>query len=157
MNKVYLGLGSNLEDREGKLTQAIREIQEKIGDVVSRSSFYDTAPWGFVSSHRFLNAVIEVDTSLAPQALLAATQAIERELGRKTKTTEGYEDRPIDIDILYYNQSVLKEEDLIIPHPLLQERDFVLRPLLEIAPLWEHPLLHKTTQTLWKEWQERNH
>ena len=156
MNKTFLGLGSNLEDREGKLTQAIHKIQEKIGIVVSRSSFYDTAPWGFVSSHRFLNAVVEVDTPLTPQELLASTQSIEQALGRKTKNSQSYEDRPIDIDILYYNQMVLKEEGLTIPHPLLQERDFVLRPLLEIAPLWEHPLLHKTTQTLWKDWQAKN-
>ena len=132
-HRVYLGLGSNLGDRQAHLNKAIALIGERIGEVVRRSSFIETEPWGFESENRFLNGVILVETNLTPRQLLRATQKIERELGRKKKSTSsGYHDRPIDIDILLYDDLTIDEPDLKIPHPLMQQRDFVMIPLREI-------------------------
>lgn len=139
MHKVYLGLGSNLGDREENIRKAIELIHERIGEVVRQSSLIETAPWGFESDHQFLNGVILCETTLTPRQVLKATQTIERELGRKKKSKdEGqrskveYADRPIDIDILLYDDVTVDEPDLKIPHPLMQERDFVMIPLKEI-------------------------
>ena len=131
---VYLGLGSNLGDRETNMVEAIRLIQERVGEIARRSSFIETAPWGFNSSHSFLNGVVLCLTEKSPREVLRLTQAIERELGRKTKTgaTRHYSDRPIDIDILLYDDLTMDEPDLKIPHPLMTERDFVMIPLNEI-------------------------
>ena len=131
---VYLGLGSNLGDREANMEEAILLIQERVGEIARRSSFIETAPWGFTSSHRFLNGAVLCLTEKSPREVLRLTQAIERELGRKTKTetTRRYSDRPIDIDILLYDDLTMDEPDLKIPHPLMTERDFVMSPLNEI-------------------------
>ena len=133
-HSVYLGLGSNLGDREATMEEAIRLIQERVGEIARRSSFIETAPWGFTSSHRFLNGAVLCLTEKSPREVLRLTQAIERELGRKTKTgvTRCYTDRPIDIDILLYDDLTVDEPDLKIPHPLMTERDFVMIPLNEI-------------------------
>lgn len=131
---VFFSLGTNLGRRTGNLRRAIRLIQERIGTVVSQSAFIDTLPWGFESSHRFLNACVGVETSLSPREVLQATQDIEREMGRKRKSTDGnYHDRLIDIDILLYDDLVIDEPDLQIPHPFMAERMFVLKPLAQIA------------------------
>ena len=146
MHKVYLGLGSNLGDREENICKAISLIDERVGKVLRQSSLIETEPWGFESSNRFLNGVILCETTLSPREVLKATQKIERELGRKKKSkvegrrskVEGqrskveYADRPIDIDILLYDDWKVDEPDLKIPHPLMQERDFVMTPLKEI-------------------------
>ena len=143
-HQVYLGLGSNLGDREGNIRKAIALLHERVGEVVRQSSLIETAPWGFESEHRFLNGVILCETTLTPRQVLKATQKIERELG-KTKahaTTRQlsmlnsqlptFKDRPIDIDILLYDDWKVEEPDLKIPHPLMRERDFVMIPLKEI-------------------------
>lgn len=149
MNIAYLGLGSNLGDKRYHLNQAVKDIHERIGRIISRSSFYDTAPWGFQSENRFLNAVIKVETPLSAEGLLSATQGIEREAGRVRKANKtGYADRPIDIDILFFNNLILQKEQLHIPHPLIANRDFVLLPMVEIAPDLEHPVLHQTMREL---------
>lgn len=149
MNIVYLGLGTNLGNKKSFLNQALDNIEKRIGRIISRSSFYDTAPWGFVSENRFLNAVAKVETKLTPTEVLSITQTIEKELGRKTKSdTLGYADRPIDIDILFFNDEVIKEQQLEIPHPQIENRDFVLLPLVEIAPDLHHPVLQKTMREL---------
>ena len=153
MHKVYLGLGSNLGDRDEYIRKAISLIDERVGKVLRQSSLIETEPWGFESSNRFLNGVILCETTLSPREVLKATQKIERELGRKKKSkvegqrskVEGqkptangqqpranYKDRPIDIDILLYDDWKVDEPDLKIPHPLMQERDFVMTPLKEI-------------------------
>ena len=132
MHKLYISLGSNLGNKEEKLHRAIELINERIGSVLRTSSFIETEPWGFESSNRFLNAVILCETTLTPRQVLKATQKIERELGRKKKTTLNYSDRPIDIDILLYDDLTVDEPDLKIPHPLMHERDFVMIPLNEI-------------------------
>ena len=132
MHKVYLGLGSNLGDRNANLERSIALIQERVGEVVRRSSFIETAPWGFQSENRFLNGVILVETALSPHDLLTATQQIERDLGRHKIVNRKYIDRPIDIDILLYDDLTVDEPYLKIPHPLMYERDFVMIPLKEI-------------------------
>jgi len=142
-HKVYLGLGSNLGDREEHIRKAVALIGEKVGLVIRQSSLIETEPWGFESENRFLNGVILVETSLTPRQLLRATQKIERSLGRKRKSTDSslqspdfskYSDRPIDIDILLYDDLTVDEPDLKIPHPLMEQRDFVMIPLNEIKP-----------------------
>lgn len=146
MSKVYLGLGSNLGDREENMRKAIQLIGERVGKVTKQSSFIETDPWGYESANRFLNAVILCETSKKPREVLLLTQQIERDLGRKTKRhfkkndvgstsveTESYSDRPIDIDILLYDDLTIDEPDLQIPHPLMQERDFVMIPLKELT------------------------
>ena len=132
---VYIALGSNLGDREALLKRAIEEIGRRIGPVVAESDFVETEPWGFCSPHRFLNACIAVETRLSPLDLLHETQAIERLLGRTTKTHNGvYTDRPIDIDILLYGDLQLDTEELTLPHPRMLQRPFVMEPLWQIAP-----------------------
>ena len=141
IHQVYLGLGSNLGDREEHIRKAIALIGESIGLVIRQSSLIETEPWGFESANRFLNSVILVETTLTPRQLLKATQKIERQLGRKKKSTDSslltpvsYSDRSIDIDILLYDDLIVDEPDLKIPHPLMEQRDFVMTPLNEIKP-----------------------
>lgn len=130
---VYLSLGSNLGDKEANILRAIEKIQEMIGDVVRQSSLLRTEPWGFESDNMFVNAAVCVETMLTPHELLFKTQQIERELGRTHKSVNGeYHDRIIDIDILLYDDIVVDDPDLKIPHPLMKERDFVMIPLKEI-------------------------
>ena len=132
LTDVYLGLGSNLGDHHAQLLAAIELLTQRVGRLVRCSSFIETAPWGFVSEHPFLNAVALFRTTLSPRELLTVTQDIERQLGRRQKSNGTYADRPIDIDILLYGDAVIEEPDLKIPHPLMHERDFVMRPLNEI-------------------------
>lgn len=131
-HQLFLGLGSNLGDRAENIRKAVLLIQERVGEIVRQSSLIETEPWGFESDHCFLNGVILCETTLTPRQVLRATQKIERELGRKSKTTSSYADRPIDIDILLYDDLTVNEPDLKIPHPLMHERDFVMIPLREI-------------------------
>lgn len=133
MTKVYLGIGTNLGDKERNILKAYDLIEKKVGRIVRRSSIYRTEPWGFQSENEFLNTVICVDTELTPQQLLAQTQQIERQMGRKQKSRGGeYHDRVIDIDILLYGNLEVNEPNLVIPHPLMKEREFVMKPLGEI-------------------------
>ncbi len=135
MATVYLGLGTNLGDKEATMHAAVRLINERVGEVTSLSAFYVTEPWGFSSDNAFLNAVCCVETPSLPMEVLKETQAIERELGRIHKSINGhYSDRPIDIDILLYDDLVLHTPELTIPHPLMIQRAFVMDPLREIAP-----------------------
>ena len=133
VHQVYLGLGSNQGDRQATLNRAIELIGERIGKVVRQSSVIETDPWGFISGNKFLNCVIFCGTTLLPRQVLKVTQQIERELGRHHKG-KGYRDRPIDIDILLFDNLNIDTPDLQIPHPLMYERDFVMIPLNEIKP-----------------------
>jgi 2-amino-4-hydroxy-6-hydroxymethyldihydropteridine diphosphokinase len=136
---VYLSIGSNLGDREKNLSRAI-EILEKQGIFVrKRSSLYETEPWGEKNQPLFLNMALEIETELKPQELLRVVKNVEIEAGRERSYKWG--PRIIDLDILLYNHIIVNEETLKIPHPLMHERDFVLRPLDEIAPDAMHPLL----------------
>ena len=135
VRKVYLGLGSNLGDKAENIRKAISLIGERVGTVFRQSSLIETEPWGFQSENTFLNGVILVETTLTARQLLKATQKIERDLGRKKKSdsSKNYSDRPIDIDILLYDDLTVDEPDLKIPHPLMEQRDFVMIPLREIC------------------------
>lgn len=130
---LYLGLGANLGDRETTIEKAIERIGELIGTVECQSALFVTEPWGFVSDHKFVNAAVRCATRLSPSRVLELTQQIERELGRTAKSSGGqYHDRPIDIDILLYDDLTVDEPDLKIPHPLMHERDFVMQPLKQV-------------------------
>lgn len=132
---AYLGIGTNLGDRTDNMHSAISLINEQAGRVLACSSFIETEPWGFNSDNAFLNAVVKIDTTFSPHELLCITQGIEREMGREHKSVNGiYHDRIIDIDILLYEDFILNDEELTIPHPLMWQRRFVYEPLLEIAP-----------------------
>ncbi len=134
MHAVFLSLGSNIGDRQDNLDKAISNIEERIGIIPAKSSVIETEPWGFDSENHFLNMVIKVETRLLPKQVLFISQAIERELGRTNKTQGSYQDRIIDIDIILYDDLHLKLDspELTIPHPHFKERDFVMKPLLEI-------------------------
>ena len=134
IHTVYLGLGSNLGNREENLRGALFEIASSVGVVAAVSSFIVTEPWGFESTHTFVNAVCRVQTRLSPMEVLDATQAIERNLGRTQKSVDGiYSDRLIDIDILLYDDWKVDTPRLVIPHPLMAQRDFVKIPLAELG------------------------
>ena len=139
VHTVYLSLGTNLGDKEQNLLTAIAEIGRRIGPIKAQSAFLATEPWGFESENTFLNAAIRIETELSPIALLDESQQIERDMGRTQKSsancqlsTVNYQDRIIDIDILLYDDLHIDTPRLTIPHPLMQQRDFVLIPLKEI-------------------------
>lgn len=133
MHTVYLSLGANIGNRKRTIREAIEKIEEMVGVVVRQSTLYETKPWGFESLNDFINACICVETGLLPHQLLLTTQNIEKELGRIGKSVnQEYHDRVIDIDILLYDDLSIDEPDLKIPHPLMNERDFVMKPLQEI-------------------------
>ena len=133
MHKLYISLGSNLGNKEEKLRRAIELINERIVSVLRTSSFIETETWGFQSENTFLNAVCLVETRLTPMQCLRETQEIERLLGRTQKSTNGiYHDRPIDLDLLLYDDLEMNTPELVLPHPHMQERDFVMIPLREI-------------------------
>ena len=143
MSLVYLGLGTNLGDKNQNLNDAVMELSLEVGSVVSLSAFYTSEPWGFNSEHVFLNAVVLMETSLSPVQVLLKTQMIEKKLGRTGKSVTDYEDRLIDIDILLYDMLIIENPSLKIPHPLITKRNFVLIPLVEIAPDLEEPVTGK--------------
>lgn len=149
MALVYLGLGTNIGNKRKNMVTAAALLAERAGDVLSLSSFYETEPWGFASENTFLNAVLELETACSPMELLRLTQQIEREMGRTQKSDGSYHDRIIDIDILLYGNEVVHHEDLVVPHPLMQQRLFVMQPLAEIAPLLVHPVLQKSMYDLY--------
>ncbi len=134
--KVYLGLGTNLGDKEKNIAKAIEKIGELVGDVVRQSALYGTKPWGFSSENDFINAAVCVETTHTPQEVLKITQHIEQGMGRKEKSKDGeYHDRIIDIDILLYGEEHIDSSSLVVPHPLIMQRDFVVKPLSEIADM----------------------
>ena len=147
-NRVYLLLGSNLGDRECVIKQAIDLIQKKIGTVHSKSSVYETEPWGKTDQPGFLNLALEVVTSLSALEVLEEALAIEKQLGRVR--LERWGSRIIDIDIIFFNQEIIHiKERLTVPHPEMQNRKFVLEPLCEIAPDFRHPVLNQTIRQLY--------
>lgn len=135
MATLYLSLGTNLGDRQKNLSLALELIGREVGTVVSASDIMETEPWGFESANRFLNMVIKVETNLQPLEALHVTQEIERRLGRRVKSVNGqYHDRLIDIDLLIYDDTTMSTPELTLPHPRMYQRDFVMKPLLQIAP-----------------------
>jgi len=147
MKIVFLGIGSNLGDRQNNLVQACVKIEELVGHVLAYSSTYETEPWGFQSRDKFLNTVVKIETDLTPSEVLEQTLKIESFLGR-IRGEERYSSRLIDIDILLFDDMIIDEENLKIPHPLIQDRRFVLVPLCEIAAEVIHPVLGKRLDEL---------
>ena len=148
---AYLALGTNIGNKRRNMITAAALLAERVGDVLALSGFYETEPWGFQSENTFLNAALQLETSLSPLELLKATQQIEVEMGRTQKSNGTYHDRIIDIDILLYDDLILQTPELTLPHPLMQDRRFVMEPLLEIAPNVVHPVFKKTVVSLLRE------
>ena len=148
---AYLALGTNIGNKRRNMITAAALLAERVGDVLALSGFYETEPWGFQSENTFLNAALQLETSLSPLGLLEATQQIEVEMGRTQKSNGTYHDRIIDIDILLYDDLILQTPELTLPHPLMQDRRFVMEPLLEIAPNMVHPVFKKTVVSLMRE------
>lgn len=144
-HRVFIGIGSNLGQRERNLVEAIERCQT-FAILKKASSVYETEPWGEKDQPKFLNQVIEVETCLEPLQFLAALKRIEKEMGRAP--TKRYGPRLIDLDILLFDRLVVKTPDLTIPHPMLDQRAFVLVPLAEVAPRVKHPQLKKTIRQL---------
>ncbi|MBP7211921.1 2-amino-4-hydroxy-6-hydroxymethyldihydropteridine diphosphokinase [bacterium] len=149
---VYLCLGSNKGDRVGYVQQATSLLGAVDGiKVIRTSSFYETEPWLELSKNWFVNAVLEIKTSMLPDELLITCQRIETQLGRNREVEGRYGDRNIDIDILFYGGEIISEENLIVPHPRVHERAFTLVPMLEINPEFVHPVMKKTLAELHEE------
>ncbi|MBT8183481.1 MAG: 2-amino-4-hydroxy-6-hydroxymethyldihydropteridine diphosphokinase [Eudoraea sp.] len=151
----YLSLGSNLGDRAYLLQKALYLLQEKAGDIQKISGIYETPSWGFESG-KFLNLCIALETELSPQQLLSGILEIERSLGRERHKDEIFKARNIDIDILYYDFEIIESPELVIPHPELHKRRFVLRPLSDIAPQFYHPILIKDSRNLLQECADKS-
>ena len=149
MNKTYLLTGGNEGDRILHMQQARANIELFCGRILQISSLYETAPWGKTDQSDFLNQVLVVETTLGPHPLLHALLSIEESLGRKRSVRNA--PRTIDIDILFFDQLILKEPGLEIPHPRIADRRFVLEPLDEISPDFIHPVLKKTIHQLLQE------
>ncbi len=145
MHQIYLALGSNIESRKQHIETAIALLREKVQDITV-APLYETKPRYFEDQNNFLNTVLRGHTNLEPRELLQFTQAVQKDVGRVQRFRNG--PREIDIDILFYDNMVYKDEELEIPHPRLQERDFVLQPFADINPDFSHPVLKKTIREL---------
>ncbi len=149
MAKFFFSLGSSLGNRKEILNSAIAHINNKIGTVLAISKIYETEPWGFMDENLFYNMALMVEADLHPEKVLSITQEIEKKHNRqKTKT---YQARTLDIDIIFWDDKIYYSEDLQIPHKLAHKRQFVLQPMLDIAPKMKHPLLKKTIKQLSEE------
>jgi 2-amino-4-hydroxy-6-hydroxymethyldihydropteridine diphosphokinase len=153
MKKTYLLLGTNLGDRKRNLEQAIELLEVKGLKIKGRSSIYETAAWGFVDQPSFYNQALEAMTDYSPKELLLIVKSVENEMGRIKK--EKWQERLIDIDILFYNDMIVNDEHLVIPHPEMQNRKFALIPLVELTANQIHPVLRKTTMELLDECEDK--
>ena len=153
MNKLFLITGGNIGDRKGNLEAAAALIQKQIGKIIRLSAMYETEAWGITNQPAFYNQVLEIDTLLSAREVLHLILKIEEEMGRKRTIKNAA--RIIDIDILFFNNEIINEQNLIIPHPEIANRRFVLLPLLELDPTKLHPSLHKTVQELLAETKDK--
>lgn len=146
-NKVILLLGSNMGNRVEFIQFGIEELQAHAGNIKQQSSLYESESWGY-NSYAFINLAVIITTALGADDLLNLLKDIEKKAGRFKSNKQAYEDRTLDIDILFFNNQVIKKNHLQIPHPRLQERNFALKPLNEIVPDYVHPVLHKSIHQL---------
>jgi 2-amino-4-hydroxy-6-hydroxymethyldihydropteridine diphosphokinase len=147
MNTVYLIIGGNIGKREEAILHALRKIDRQTGEIFIKSAIYETAPWGNEDQAKFLNCAIGIKTSKSPHEVLQSILDIEMQMGR-IRGEEKWKERLIDIDILFYENKTVLDNELSIPHPFLHQRKFVLTPLNEIAPQFIHPAQNKTVQEL---------
>jgi len=155
INVMYISLGSNIEPRFDNLKLSTKLICNIVGEIVAFSKVYETPSWGF-ESFPFLNGCIKIKTQLSTFEVLQELQKIEKNIGRAPKSSLIYDARVIDLDIIYSSEGIFNYPKLTVPHPLMQNRGFVLVPLLDIAPKIKHPLLHKTTFELLKACPDRS-
>lgn len=149
MEKIFLGLGTNVAPKKAYLSEVKAYIEEEVGPVVAASSLYETAAWGKTDQSDFMNQVIEIQSQLSPIALLDTVLAIEKKMGRVR--IEKWAERIIDIDLLFYGQEMIQEARLVVPHPFIAVRNFVLAPLVEIAPDFIHPLAELSIAELYEQ------
>jgi len=149
-HRVYLLIGTNQGDRQYNIKQARKHIREQLGDIILISGVYESAPWGFVSETNFLNQAIEIETKVSANECLNILKQIEQSMGREITHIQGYTSRIIDIDILFFNSDIINTDQLTVPHKLMHERRFVLKPMLEIAPEYVHPVFQQTIQKLFE-------
>ena len=145
-HQIYLLLGGNIGDRRHYLDAGLEAIAARCGKVVCNSAFYETAAWGKEDQQAFLNRAVQVHTALSPHQVLAAIASIEQRLGRQRQ--EHWGARTLDIDIIFYDDLILQSPDLVIPHPNLHQRRFVLAPLSDVAPAFIHPVLQLSVEAL---------
>jgi 2-amino-4-hydroxy-6-hydroxymethyldihydropteridine diphosphokinase len=153
MDKLYILLGGNLGDKRKVFSEARNKLNNRAGKIIAQSAIYETEPWGFESVDIFWNQALEISTNLSAEKVLVQTQQIELELGR-IRESDQYVSRIIDIDILFFCEQIINLENLIIPHPRLQDRKFALVPLCEIAPELIHPVLQKSIRQLLDECED---
>lgn len=147
MHKTVLLLGSNMGDSKGLILKAKNLLEIKLGSCIKSSSIYESESWGFKTTDSFLNQVLVFENELRPQEILLIALELEIELGR-VRNKKGYSSRTMDIDLLFYDQEIIKQDDLEIPHPRLHLRRFTLEPLVEILPDFIHPIFNKTLHKL---------
>lgn len=147
MNKVFIAFGSNIGDRYETIKRAFELIEENGMKIVKKSNIYETEPYGYKQQPSFINGVILVETELSCREVLERLLKIEKYLGRERKIRWG--PRTIDLDIIFYNNDIHNEEDLKVPHPDMQNREFVLKPLCDIEPDFVHPLLNKSVKEMY--------
>ena len=155
MNNAYLLIGGNLGDRLANLNNAIQKIELHCGKIISISTIYETAAWGFTEQPPFFNQALQVETALSATELMQQLLIIELSLGRERLLPLG--PRTIDLDIIYFNNEIIQNDIVSIPHPRMEQRNFVLIPLNEIAPTYLHPVLNIPTSTLLKQCRDESH
>ncbi len=155
MNKIFIEIGGNEGDRLKNIRTAIKLIAQFVGEIKAQSSIFETPPWGFKSEQYFYNQVLLVDSILPFQELLSKTLLIEKQMGR-VRGSERYSSRTMDIDILFFNNEIINTDTLIVPHPRLHLRRFVLEPLFEIDKNHKHPIFNKTVEQLLVECEDNS-
>ncbi len=155
MGRLIILLGGNQGDITETFRAVISRLKSELGSVVGFSGHYESEPWGFESDQNFINKVVEIDCSLSAERVISITQSIEQEFGRQKKEVEGYSSRPIDIDILFFDNLIIKTKTLTIPHPRLHERMFTLLPLAEKWAEFIHPEKKRTVRQLIEECRDR--
>jgi 2-amino-4-hydroxy-6-hydroxymethyldihydropteridine diphosphokinase len=152
---LAISIGTNIGNKNRNIEKALELIRIKIGSIISVSSIYETEPWGFKSEHWFYNAVCLAETEFSPQDVMKQLLSMEQSMGRIRNLSKEYKNRIIDLDILFFDDEIINLDTLKIPHPHLHERLFVLKPLNEVCPEWNHPVFKKTVKQLLSECEDK--